>query len=207
MLTTKKPAKAFECAQTMTASRNLSARSSKSRKSAPTKPETAPTISAKTASTRMLPWSPSGRSQGSARGSFAFRIGDKRELGESHQISSPTTLFEERLLGAIGGNRTLAEILNLQRRTATAIAEPCGLERLWQYDQIVFDASRADASLRDRRGDTMNRPGYGAAPIPAEDLCDRFISTAALPGGRRPQRTPSTAAQRERSRAMHRRQN
>jgi hypothetical protein len=59
MLTTKKPAKAFECAQTMTESRNLSARSSKSRKSAPTKPETAPSKSAKTASTRRLPWSPS----------------------------------------------------------------------------------------------------------------------------------------------------
>src|SRR6478735_1417601 len=88
MLTTKKPAKAFECAQTMRASRNLSARSSKSRKSAPTKPETAPTRSAKTASTttRGCHGRHLGRLlQGSARGSFAFRIGDNRELGEGHQ--------------------------------------------------------------------------------------------------------------------------
>jgi hypothetical protein len=28
-------------------------------------------------------------------------------------------------------------------------------ERLWQYDQVVFDASRADASLRDREEETL----------------------------------------------------
>ena len=52
---------------------------------------------------------------------------------------------ESRLLGAIDGTRTLAEILEL-------VAEDSGgehgralrfFERLWQYDQIVFDASRA----------------------------------------------------------------
>ena len=48
MLTTKKPAKAFECAQTMTASQTCPP-VEQSRKSAPTKPVTAPTISAKTA--------------------------------------------------------------------------------------------------------------------------------------------------------------
>ena len=37
-----------------------------------------------------------------------------------------------------------------------ARVEPCGFfERLWQYDQIVFDASRADASLRDREEETQ----------------------------------------------------
>ncbi len=51
--------------------------------------------------------------------------------------------FEDRLLGAIDGSRTLGDILRL--------ASPSGdgeerslrfFERLWQYDQIVFDASR-----------------------------------------------------------------
>src|SRR5713226_7310046 len=92
MLTTKKPAKAFECAQTTRASRNLSARSSKSRKSAPTKPETAPTISAKQQVPGCCHGRHLGRSQGSARGSFAFRIGDKRELGEGHQDLSVENL-------------------------------------------------------------------------------------------------------------------
>jgi hypothetical protein len=59
--------------------------------------------------------------------------------------------FEDRLHGAIDGNRTLAEILlfaaqdgNDNRRALRFF------ERLWQNDQIVFDASRAEASLRDR---------------------------------------------------------
>jgi SAM-dependent methyltransferase len=50
--------------------------------------------------------------------------------------------FEDRLHGAIDGNRTLAEILkiashdrDLERRALSFF------ERLWQYDQIVFDAS------------------------------------------------------------------
>src|SRR5246127_812632 len=43
----------------MSASRKLSARSSKSRKTARKKPEAAPKISPKTARIRMLPWSPS----------------------------------------------------------------------------------------------------------------------------------------------------
>ena len=56
--------------------------------------------------------------------------------------------FEDRLLGAIDGNRTLAEVLRF------ALPGDDGenralrfFERLWQYDQIVFDASRAAPSL------------------------------------------------------------
>jgi SAM-dependent methyltransferase len=51
--------------------------------------------------------------------------------------------FEDRLLGAIDGNRSLAEILQ-----STAQGGDCDqralkfFERLWQYDQVVFDASR-----------------------------------------------------------------
>ena len=56
----------------------------------------------------------------------------------------PVDSFEDRLLGAIDGDRTLAEILpcvpdepDCERRALRFF------ERLWRYDQIVFDASRA----------------------------------------------------------------
>jgi SAM-dependent methyltransferase len=59
--------------------------------------------------------------------------------------------FEDRLLGAIDGKRSLAEILRF------AVQDNDGdrralrfFERLWQYDQVVFDASRAAANHRDR---------------------------------------------------------
>ncbi len=48
--------------------------------------------------------------------------------------------FEDQLLGAIDGTRTLAEILApvvKDERRALGF-----FERLWQYDQVVFDASR-----------------------------------------------------------------
>ena len=54
--------------------------------------------------------------------------------------------FEDRLLGAIDGKRTIGEILRFAspgddgKRRARSF-----FERLWQYDQIVFDASRAAA--------------------------------------------------------------
>jgi len=58
--------------------------------------------------------------------------------------------FEDRLLGAIDGNRTLGEILRLAFPDGDGESRARGFfERLWQYDQIVFDASRVDASLRD----------------------------------------------------------
>jgi hypothetical protein len=59
MLTTNNPAKGFECDQTMMTLRSLSAHSSESRKSTPTKPEARPTMSAKMASTRRLTCLPS----------------------------------------------------------------------------------------------------------------------------------------------------
>jgi SAM-dependent methyltransferase len=55
--------------------------------------------------------------------------------------------FEDQLLGAVDGKRSLAEILqfavqdgNDERRALKFF------ERLWQYDQVVFDASRATAN-------------------------------------------------------------
>jgi SAM-dependent methyltransferase len=51
--------------------------------------------------------------------------------------------FEDRLLGAIDGNRTLGEILRIasHERDSERLALRF-FERLWAYDQIVFDASR-----------------------------------------------------------------
>jgi SAM-dependent methyltransferase len=58
---------------------------------------------------------------------------------------------EDRLLGAIDGNRTLAEILRFAAQDAEGNRRaPRFFERLWQYDQVVFDASHAAANHRDR---------------------------------------------------------
>jgi SAM-dependent methyltransferase len=52
--------------------------------------------------------------------------------------------FEDRLLGAIDGNRTLGEILGLAFPGGHGESRALRFfERLWRYDQVVFDASRA----------------------------------------------------------------
>lgn len=50
---------------------------------------------------------------------------------------------EDRLLGAIDGKRTLAEVLQVGGRGGDERRALGFFERLWQYDQVVFDASRA----------------------------------------------------------------
>jgi SAM-dependent methyltransferase len=51
--------------------------------------------------------------------------------------------FEDRLLGAIDGRRTLADILQIAGRDGDGNRRALRFfERLWRYDQIVFDASR-----------------------------------------------------------------
>jgi SAM-dependent methyltransferase len=58
-------------------------------------------------------------------------------------LALPIDIAEERVYAAIDGNRRIAEIL---QRTAGAIAEERArnfIERLWQYDQIVFDATES----------------------------------------------------------------
>jgi hypothetical protein len=64
--------------------------------------------------------------------------------------------FEDQLLGAIDGKRSIAEILRFavqysddERRARNFF------ERLWQYDQVVFDAWRAAAKLRDSEEETQ----------------------------------------------------
>ncbi len=80
-------------------------------------------------------------------------------INQSHTFTDlilTVDAFEDRLLGAIDGNRTLGEILQIavherdfERRALRFF------ERLWQYDQVVFDASRA----------ALSQP-YGEAPAP-----------------------------------------
>jgi hypothetical protein len=53
-------------------------------------------------------------------------------------------VFEDRLLGAIDGQRTLGEILASVAGDQRAEHRARRFfEKLWQYDQVVFDASRA----------------------------------------------------------------
>ena len=59
--------------------------------------------------------------------------------------------FEDRLFGAIDGNRPLTEILQFAVQDSDDERRALNFfERLWQYDQVVFDASRAAANHRDR---------------------------------------------------------
>ena len=58
--------------------------------------------------------------------------------------------FEDQLLGAIDGKRSIAEILRFTAQDADGSRRALRFfERLWQYDQVVFDASRADANHRE----------------------------------------------------------
>src|SRR5258705_6498991 len=67
-------------------------------------------------------------------------------INRSHQFTDLILTVEkneDRLIGAIDGRRSLGEILehvgkSLDERQALGF-----FERLWQYDQVVFDASRA----------------------------------------------------------------
>jgi hypothetical protein len=51
---------------------------------------------------------------------------------------------EDRLLGAIDGRRTIREILQAVTEVGRNPERPARdfFQRLWQYDQVVFDASR-----------------------------------------------------------------
>lgn len=87
-----------------------------------------------------LPWTASVRTN-SPPGSEAVLI------NRAHRFSDlilPIDSFENRLLDAVDGKRTLAEILTLVAKDAVAERRALSfIERLWQYDHVVFDASPA----------------------------------------------------------------
>jgi SAM-dependent methyltransferase len=71
-------------------------------------------------------------------------------INRSHTFTDlilPINSFEDRLLGAIDGKRTLAEILQFVAPNRDGERAALSFfERLWHYDQIVFDASSAPAT-------------------------------------------------------------
>jgi SAM-dependent methyltransferase len=91
-----------------------------------------------------LPWTVCVRER-LPRGSVAVLI------NQSHTFTDlilTVDSFEDRLVRVIDGNRTLAEILRLASPTADGDSQALRFfERLWQYDQVVFDASRAARDL------------------------------------------------------------
>jgi SAM-dependent methyltransferase len=58
--------------------------------------------------------------------------------------------FEDQLLGAIDGKRTISEILRFATQDGDGERRALGFfKRLWQSDQVVFDASRRAVKLSD----------------------------------------------------------
>ena len=91
-------------------------------------------------------------------------------INRSHTFTDlicPIDAFEDRLLGAIDGKRTVGEIVQLAARGGEGEPRVARFfERLWRYDQIVFDASRAAASLSSHEA---ARIGEAESPaIPAD---------------------------------------
>jgi hypothetical protein len=72
-------------------------------------------------------------------------------INQSHTFTDlilTVDAFEDQLLRAIDGNRTLAEILQFALPDSDGASRALRFfEHLWQYDQVVFDASRAAPSL------------------------------------------------------------
>ncbi len=68
-------------------------------------------------------------------------------INQSHTFTDlvlTVDAFEDRLLGTIDGKRTLAEIVRFASPNGDGEDRaPRFFERLWQYDQVVFDALRA----------------------------------------------------------------
>jgi 2-polyprenyl-3-methyl-5-hydroxy-6-metoxy-1,4-benzoquinol methylase len=68
-------------------------------------------------------------------------------INRAHRFTDlilPVDSFENRLLDAIDGRRTLAEILtHVAKDVASERRALTFFEKLWQYDHVVFDASQA----------------------------------------------------------------
>jgi SAM-dependent methyltransferase len=87
-----------------------------------------------------LPWTVCVRER-LPRGSVAVLINQSHTFTD---LICTVDSFEDRLLGAIDGNRTLGEILRFASPGGDGKSRALRFfERLWQYDQIVFDTSRA----------------------------------------------------------------
>jgi hypothetical protein len=86
-----------------------------------------------------LPWTVCVR-DGSLPGCVAVLINRAHTFTD---LVCTVDAFEDRLLSAIDGQRTLAEILRCARVDGDREVQALGFfERLWRYDQVVFDTSR-----------------------------------------------------------------
>jgi SAM-dependent methyltransferase len=81
-------------------------------------------------------------------------------INRSHTFTDlicPVDAFENRLLGAIDGDRTVGEILRIAAPDGEGARRALSFfERLWRYDQVVFDASSAATSPRDHRASPIS---------------------------------------------------
>jgi SAM-dependent methyltransferase len=66
---------------------------------------------------------------------------------EHRDLLLPINAWQERLLGAIDGQRSLGDIVQEYETRGGAHRALPFFQRLWHYDQIVFDASRTRAAL------------------------------------------------------------
>ena len=86
-----------------------------------------------------LPWTACIRER-LPRGSAAVLINRAHPFSD---LALPIDAFEDRLFGSIDGTRSVAEILSGAEVGEGSRAQALGFfERLWLYDQVVFDASR-----------------------------------------------------------------
>jgi len=87
-----------------------------------------------------LPWTACVRER-LPRGSAAVLINRAHPFSD---LVLAIDALEDQWFGAVDGNRTLGEILKVVGASdATRRRAVTFFERLWQYDQVVFDASRA----------------------------------------------------------------
>ena len=71
------------------------------------------------------------------------RRGADKPVAQIHRSYLHGRFFRGSAVGASTGTEPWGKFCSLSRWPATAIALPRFFERLWRYDQIVFDASRA----------------------------------------------------------------
>jgi SAM-dependent methyltransferase len=62
-----------------------------------------------------------------------------------HDLVVPISVEEKQMFGAIDGRRTIGEIVEVVGREEASPRARTFFEKLWWYDQAVFDASRIDA--------------------------------------------------------------
>ena len=69
---------------------------------------------------------------------------------QHHDLVMPITRHDKQMFDAIDGRRTIAEIAALAGRDGARGGAKVLFEKLWRYDQVVFDTSGATSS-RDLR--------------------------------------------------------